>query len=166
MQNTQLVSKIGQLREQKRLTQRELSQQIGVTESTIANWEKGRSGLDLIWKLTRLCEILDCKLDEQFVSNIGRFREQKHLTQRDLSQLIGVTENTIANWEKGRSGLDLIWKLIKLCNILGCDLGDLLESPLGKVPEVRKKGRPFSEIRKRYHADDRSESDKTDINTG
>ncbi len=61
------------------------------------------------------------------ISKIASLREQRGLTQLALSQTVGVTENTIANWEKGRSGVDLIEKLIKLCEALECELKDLIE---------------------------------------
>lgn len=65
--------------------------------------------------------------DKELVSRIKSLREQAGLTQRELSLIVGVTENTIANWESGRSGLDLIEKLIRLCEALNCSLNDLVE---------------------------------------
>ena len=59
-----LISKIGELREQKGLTQRQIALALGVTETTVANWERGRSGLEWIDRLNRLCKLLDCRLDE------------------------------------------------------------------------------------------------------
>lgn len=67
----------------------------------------------------------------QPISNIGKLREEKGLTQRQLSQEVGVTETTIANWEKGRSGLEWISRIKKLCDALGCKLEDLLIEPPG-----------------------------------
>jgi transcriptional regulator with XRE-family HTH domain len=61
------------------------------------------------------------------VSRIAELREQVGLTQKELSNLVGVTENTIANWEKGRSGIDWIEKLIRLCKALNCDLKSLID---------------------------------------
>lgn len=59
-----LVSKIGELREKQGLTQRQIAMELGVTETTVANWERGRSGLDWIDRLNRLCKLLECDLDE------------------------------------------------------------------------------------------------------
>ena len=59
-----LISKIGELREKQGLTQRQIAIELGVTETTVANWERGRSGLDWIDRLHRLCKLLDCDLDE------------------------------------------------------------------------------------------------------
>lgn len=59
-----LISKIGELREKQGLTQRQIAMELGVTETTVANWERGRSGLDWIDRLNRLCKLLECNLDE------------------------------------------------------------------------------------------------------
>ena len=59
-----LISKIGELREKQGLTQRQIAMELGVTETTVANWERGRSGLDWIDRLNRLCKLLECDLDE------------------------------------------------------------------------------------------------------
>lgn len=61
MENKELVSKIASLRSGAGLTQLELSQKVGVTESTIANWETGRSDLKWIEKVIRLCDALNCQ---------------------------------------------------------------------------------------------------------
>lgn len=63
------------------------------------------------------------------IPKIAELRDRVGLTQLELSQKVGVTENTIANWEKGRSGLDWIEKLIRLCRTLDCSLEDLVEYP-------------------------------------
>jgi transcriptional regulator with XRE-family HTH domain len=55
---------------------------------------------------------------------IARMRESKGLTQSELAHLIGVTENTIANWEKG-GATKWISHLKSLCKVLNCNLDDL-----------------------------------------
>jgi transcriptional regulator with XRE-family HTH domain/mannose-6-phosphate isomerase-like protein (cupin superfamily) len=55
---------------------------------------------------------------------IARLREKAGLTQSELAELIGVSENTIANWEKG-SASKWIRNLKRLCKILKCSLEDL-----------------------------------------
>jgi len=55
---------------------------------------------------------------------IARMREKMGLTQVELSQLVGVSENTIANWEKGGAS-KWIRHLGRLCKILNCGLEDL-----------------------------------------
>jgi transcriptional regulator with XRE-family HTH domain len=55
---------------------------------------------------------------------ITQMRTKAGLTQAELAQLVGVSENTIANWERG-SASKWISHLIKLCSALNCDLEDL-----------------------------------------
>lgn len=65
--------------------------------------------------------------DPQLRSRIATLREQAGLTQLELSQKIGVTQTTIANWENSRSGLDWFERLIRLCDALDCGPNDLVE---------------------------------------
>lgn len=55
-----LKSNIGKLRQAKGLTQEQLALQIKMNESTIRNWEKGRTGLEIFEYVARLCEVLEC----------------------------------------------------------------------------------------------------------
>ncbi len=61
------------------------------------------------------------------VSKISELRQKKGLTQRELAQAIGVTETTIRNYEKGRSILEWIERVVKLCQTLDCDPQDLID---------------------------------------
>ncbi len=82
------------------------------------------------------------------VSKIAELRDKVGLTQRELALQVGVTETTIANWERGRSGLDWIERLIRLCDALDCDLTDLIEEEEAEAaPEPT-----FAELRAMYHA--------------
>jgi transcriptional regulator with XRE-family HTH domain len=78
------------------------------------------------------------------VTRIAKLREDMGLTQRELAQLLEVTENTVANWENNRTGLEWIERVIKLCRLFECSPEDLLEyvpdeNPTEPKPE--KKGR-------------------------
>lgn len=59
------------------------------------------------------------------MSKIKELRERKGLSQRRLAQAIDVTENTIANWENGRTGLDWFERISKLCQSLDCSPNEL-----------------------------------------
>lgn len=90
------------------------------------------------------------------VSKIAYFRQQVGLTQLELSQLLGVTENTIANLEKGRSGLEPIERVIKLCQIFNCKAEDLIEyEDRSESKEPKLDGDPLEEIRNLYKSKDR-----------
>ncbi|MBE9101640.1 helix-turn-helix transcriptional regulator [Vacuolonema iberomarrocanum] len=83
------------------------------------------------------------------ISNIAALREHAGLTQRELALTVGVTETTIANWERGRSGLEWIERLIKLCDALDCELTDLIRTnaTTAEAPEPT-----FAELRQMYQA--------------
>lgn len=79
------------------------------------------------------------------VSRIAQFREQKGLTQLELAQLLDVTENTIANWEKGRSSLNWIVRTINLCKIFQCTPDQLIEYVPDPEPVETKPKKPSLE---------------------
>lgn len=58
------MPKIAQLREKAGLTQKQVADAIGATESTVRNLEKGRNGLDHIDRIVRLCRILNCQVQD------------------------------------------------------------------------------------------------------
>ena len=58
------VSKIAEIRKQLGLTQRQLADEVGVTESTIANWEQGRNSLIWLERVAKLCRTLKCSPDD------------------------------------------------------------------------------------------------------
>ncbi|UKP01379.1 helix-turn-helix transcriptional regulator [Nostoc sp. UHCC 0870] len=77
------------------------------------------------------------------VSRIAFLREQIGLTQLELAQLLDVTENTVANWEKGRGSLEWIDRVIKLCKIFRCTPDILVEyvpdnEPVETQPKTKK----------------------------
>lgn len=59
---------------------------------------------------------------------IRELRTDQGITQRELSDRIGVTENTIANWEKGRSIGQWLQRIRDLCNVLGCTFEELMDN--------------------------------------
>lgn len=56
--------RIALLRERAGLTQLELSRLVGVTESTVQNWESGRTGTDHIERIVRFCKALNCQVED------------------------------------------------------------------------------------------------------
>lgn len=58
-------------------------------------------------------------------SNIRKFRENKHMTQRQLSSSIHVTRATLSNYERGQRLPD-IYMVSAIADILGVSVDDLL----------------------------------------
>lgn len=61
------------------------------------------------------------------MSKVAQLREKAGLTQRQLADLVGVTESTIRNLERNRNGVDQLERVIKLCHALKCNVEDLIE---------------------------------------
>lgn len=57
---------------------------------------------------------------------IAALREKKGMTQAELARAIGSDVSTVRNLEKGRSGIEAIRRLIKLCSVLECEAKDLI----------------------------------------
>lgn len=60
------VSRVAELRRKISITQRELAEQVGVTETTVRNWENNRSGVEWFQRVSRLCEALNCSPNDLF----------------------------------------------------------------------------------------------------
>ncbi len=61
------------------------------------------------------------------MSKVGQLRKKADLTQRQLADLIGVTESTIRNWENNRNGVEWLARVAKLCTVLNCTAQELVE---------------------------------------
>ena len=97
--NTELVPQLGALREAKKYTQRELSLLVGVTEATIANWERGRSGLEWFERIHKLCSALDCEPKDLFERRLkpGATEEKSLPSYDELYALYKVVVEEIKN---------------------------------------------------------------------
>lgn len=66
--------------------------------------------------------LLDLTFDQWFLLR----RRSKGLTQDQIASALGVSAQTISNWEKARSVPSLTIKQVRdLCNILDCSLADI-----------------------------------------
>ena len=65
------------------------------------------------------------------------FRERRMLTRSDIAAELGVTRQTLHLWTKNPQ--NLTWeKIVKLQNVLGCELSDLVDLSAITVAEVTK----------------------------
>jgi len=71
------------------------------------------------------------------VSRVAELRKQANLTQRQLADLVGVTESTIRNLENNRNGVEQIERIVKLCRALNCQAEDLIEYKSAEGGEVK-----------------------------
>ncbi|MBC7883243.1 MAG: helix-turn-helix domain-containing protein [Anaerolineae bacterium] len=65
--------------------------------------------------------------DASLLSRLKQLREShaQGLTQAQLALRLGVTEDTVANWESGRTGVEWFRRVAKLCDVLECSPSDL-----------------------------------------
>ena len=107
-------------------------------------------------------------MGERARPRIACLRERAGLTQLELSRRVGVTENTIQNWESGRAGLEQIGRVIKFCEALNCNPEDLIESiPASKrepIPE-REPDDTLAQIRRSLGTDKQSQTTNTEVST-
>ena len=64
------------------------------------------------------------------MSNVVKLRKKVGLTQRQLADLVGVTETTIRNLERSRHGMEQIERIVRLCEALKCSPEDLIAPDL------------------------------------
>jgi transcriptional regulator with XRE-family HTH domain len=86
--------RIALLREKAGLTQLELSRLVGVTESTIQNWESGRTGTDHIERIVRFCKALDCQVQDliEYVSESSVEPIAQASSLNEIHHLLGTEE--------------------------------------------------------------------------
>ncbi|WP_088239781.1 helix-turn-helix transcriptional regulator [Calothrix rhizosoleniae] len=99
--------KIAFLREKAGLTQLELSRIVGVTESTIQNWESGRTGTDHIYRIIRFCQALNCRVEE-LIEYVSESTPEKPTTTKlsslsDIHNLLGIDEKEVLGEQNTQS---------------------------------------------------------------
>jgi transcriptional regulator with XRE-family HTH domain len=90
--------RIASLRERAGLTQLELSRLVGVTESTIQNWESGRTGTDHIERIAKFCKALNCQVEDliEYINEISSEQSAQPNSLSDIRNLLGTQEPTQA----------------------------------------------------------------------
>ena len=76
-------TKLATLREKSGLTQLQVSQALEVTETTIANWESGRTGAFNEWisRAIKLCKLYDCN-PEDLLNNLEDRSPKRKVNRR------------------------------------------------------------------------------------
>ncbi|OUL18876.1 helix-turn-helix transcriptional regulator [Nostoc sp. 106C] len=90
--------RIALLREKAGLTQLELSRLVGVTESTIQNWESGRTGTDHIERIIRFCKALNCQVEDliEYMSESPEATGAQPSSLSEIHHLLGTEESATA----------------------------------------------------------------------
>lgn len=73
-----------------------------------------------------------CEREEtpiSFRDNLQHLRDLQDMSQADLAQQIGVSRQSVAKWEAEKSYPEMD-KLIKICDLFGCSLDDLVRGDL------------------------------------
>ncbi len=93
--------RIAFLREQAGLTQLELSRLVGVTESTVQNWESGRTGINHIERVARFCQALNCRVEDllEYVDNSSN-TDAKPSSLSEIHDLLGTSEPSLGRKEE------------------------------------------------------------------
>ena len=69
---------------------------------------------------------------------IARCRKEKNLTQMQLAELLGITNQAVSKWENGR-GMPDMSLLQPLCNVLGISLNELFSGEYLSAEEYKGK---------------------------
>ncbi|MGD0589996.1 MAG: helix-turn-helix transcriptional regulator [Bacteroidota bacterium] len=90
------------------LFQSQVAKILGVTESTITNWEKHRSE-PMLWVIPKVIEFLGCVPDLQSTQSFGqRIRAYRYLhgiTQKELAKQIGIDPATLSRLERDQGNI-------------------------------------------------------------
>jgi transcriptional regulator with XRE-family HTH domain len=82
------------------ITQAELAPMLGISISTLSNWETNRTTPGQHHR--RILQQLDCHVPDLLIIDTDRLRAWRHrqdLTQANLADLVGVSHSTVAKWE-------------------------------------------------------------------
>jgi transcriptional regulator with XRE-family HTH domain len=98
------------------LRQKQVAEILGVTESTISNWEGQRNTHALICMpaIIRFLGYNPLHAAEAVASKLTRYRISHGLTQKESAKDLGVDPSTLARWERGdRTPSGLCRKLVE-----------------------------------------------------
>lgn len=137
-------TRLKELRKKKKLTQSELGEKVGVKQNTFTNWENGKREPSLE-NIIKLAKILDTTTDDllgainvdtkgggmaTFTERLKALRQKNNLTQKELADILGVSQGAYQKWEKGKREPNFE-NLLKLAAVLNTTTSYLL----GEVDE-------------------------------
>ena len=137
-----LAQNLKYLREQRGLSQKDFSADMGLSRATVGNWETGERKPD-IEMIVRLAEYFGVTLDDlvlrdlkppipKYVGNIRYLRLRHGITQEQIGELLGLkNKNSLSLIEAGKSGIS-VENLEKLADFFGVTLEQLVKQDLSK----------------------------------
>lgn len=144
-----IAKRIKELRKEKGLTQKQLSEQIGIPYRSIVNYEigcrepnsKAMSILEEFFQVsgkylrgeTETRTTFNGKLDSTFEQSVYKtlskriksLRKNSGLNQNEFAQLLAVDQTAVSQWETGKT-LPGFKQCIKIAKILNCSLDSLV----------------------------------------
>ncbi len=138
-----LAQNLRYLREQKGITQNEMANVFGISQSTVGNWEQNHRKPE-IEMLVRLAEYFEVTLDNLvlqelkpnlplYVSNIKHLRKQYDMTQEDMANLLGKGKKTYQAIETGK--MATMKDLEKIADFFGVTWKQLVKQDLSEGVE-------------------------------
>lgn len=136
-----LAQNIKYLREQKGMSQRGLSDALGLSSSAVAMWEQRHRTPD-IETIIKLAGYFEITLDEfvlrdlrppvpVYAGNILFLRKKHDCSQGDLADLLKVKQSTISLYETGRRKMS-VDDLLIVADFFGVTLDQLVKQDLAK----------------------------------
>lgn len=108
------MNRLKQLRKERKITLRELADQVKISYPSISRFENGSAGFNGQY-LIAIAEYFNVSIDyllgrdellystnQEFGKRIKKFRLKFNLTQKELAKEINKAESTIGMWEQGR----------------------------------------------------------------
>lgn len=83
------------------------------------------------------------ELNKIISSNIAMYRKACSMTQAELADRLGYSDKSVSKWEMG-NGVPDVYNLVKMAEIFGVTVNDLLEKHDGKLPVKKKKWLDFT----------------------
>jgi transcriptional regulator with XRE-family HTH domain len=134
-----LSEALRQARERRGLAPVEVAQALTSSPPTVASWEVGVA-VPRLDSLVRLATVLGLGLGDlsglfplegaaegryhRFAQALKAARERKRLSVAAAARAVGVSEEALARWERGR-GVPQTWLVPRLARLLGWNLGEL-----------------------------------------
>lgn len=136
-----LAQNIKYLRERKGETQKDISSLLKVSEMTISRYESGENEPELkrIVALANhfevsLDEIITARMNEEiplYLKNLRYFRTKYEMTQRDIAELLGVSQKSISQYEKCER-TPTIENVTKMADYFGVTLDQFVKQDLSE----------------------------------